>query len=445
MPFRLLGPWELLALAVVVLLFAGAGLSSVDRPEPSGYHALADGVKGGHAWVSVDSLPPPAPSNRPELVTYAGNTYFSWGFGPSAMVFGPWRVLTGNHLPERWVALALALVSTFFSVAFLFRLFTDALSIVPAWVRASALIAAAGGNLSLFLLRNADGSDIALLWSQAWIACAAYACTHAFESGPRVVSGTTWTSLALGLAATGHPSALPLCALSFVLWLCPSPVLYWRSGHRASSFFLPAFLLIVGVVAFNHLRFGLLFESGSLLDDEGNSRISEELFDPSALKDSASGQIADATVTPWTWSFTPPCHGNARRTACLPPDAGLPIAFASAWLVIAMPLLLVARRFLVMNRYIENLRLPVPITLFFTGAIVIQFTSALSGFASSVDPAHPPVALDWACSMLGICFGLHGYLIAREETGWTAISLLVVPVSFVLSVAQAVRVSGVLG
>jgi hypothetical protein len=139
------------ALLCVALYFAVASENrEAYRARPltyNYYNLLADAFRSGRLDIVLP--PDPEPWKDPMRYTprvhdvslYHGKYYLYFGAVPAAVLFLPWRLLTGSDLPQYWAGALFASLGYLFTVALLGRVKRDCLPwLSPGLLFASALI-----------------------------------------------------------------------------------------------------------------------------------------------------------------------------------------------------------------------------------------------------------------------------------------------------------------
>jgi len=375
------------------------------------------------------------------LVSVNGKNYSTWGIGPAAALYLPWWRATGRHAHQGVIAGLLAAGTYLFTVGLITGIFRGALGAIFPWARILVFICLGLGNLGPLLITQGGDAQISSLWSRFWLAAAAYYFSLAFQPGPSVRGRSITASLCLGCAVAGHPSAAPLAAIAPFMTFFRSPVRYWRSSDRLMCFLVPCLACLAVVGYANFVRFGTWYEFGSSLGADGHSELVDALLDPSAVERAARDELTLAHWNPLTWITAPVCEGLSSSPSCLAVDLGLLGAFPVVWLLVLVPLLLICRKLAVLVPEDGVAPLPVEPTLFLAGATLIGLFVALSGMGHLIDPTNLPAGLDWALTSLSVIYAIMGLVLLRQETGWYALSSIIVPVCLTLSIVSGLLVS----
>jgi hypothetical protein len=181
---------------------------------------------------------------------YRGQYHLYFTPIPVALVYLPWRLITGLDADDSYAALVFALW-TFLAAAFAIR------RAVPAGQRALWLVFAGLANLLPFALSNVRVYEVAILCATAFSASWAAALLR-FEEHPGI-RNAIWMGVWLGLAIAARPNLGVL--------LVPTAVILWRQTpalrlHAGLAAFLPIALAGCGYAGFNYARFGNVMESG---------------------------------------------------------------------------------------------------------------------------------------------------------------------------------------
>jgi hypothetical protein len=267
------------ALACISLYLAVASVNRVAyATQPvtwNNYNLLADGFRKGHLYMDL-SFTPPAPGQALPAYTpalhdvsvYKGRAYLYFGPTPALVVFLPWRILTGSHLPQYWGAAILVCVGYLASLALLCRVKRDHFPSLSPW-----LVLAGGVLLGLInwwpILLSRIGMWELPIAGAFCFSMLAVLFVYLGASGGGRKSCLALASLFYGLAVASRPNYL---FGSLVLFL---PLLYLWRAERSSPVarsewirrLCAAVLPIAGVgvllALYNYLRFGNPMEFGT--------------------------------------------------------------------------------------------------------------------------------------------------------------------------------------
>jgi hypothetical protein len=239
------------------------------------YEYLVDGFLGGHLYLSVTpsprllALPDPydptqnAPDRLHDASLYHGRYYLYFGPTPALLLMLPWKVATGVHLPQ-WLATAVFASGGLAALALLMSGLQQRL--FPA-LRAFHLF------LAVLLLGHVSWLPVVLRRSEVWelpiVAAAAllwwslYFLWKYQDSGGgvrRAVAG----GVALAFLIGARPTYVFTAAFIALLYALPfdhaRPIASWL--RRLLPAGLPLAAGIAGLLLYNYLRFGALFEFG---------------------------------------------------------------------------------------------------------------------------------------------------------------------------------------
>jgi len=268
-------------LVSVGFAFLVKGSRSYAWPQPASnepYNLMVQGFREGHVWLAkaappeLLSAPNPyafaayrpylgAPWNLTDLSYYRGHLYAYFGVAPAALVFWPWRALTGTALHQAYAVFFFCFlgyaVSTGLAIAAWLRYFPQA----GRWAGASiALLLGSVTTLPVFLVRpGLYEVSISCAFACAMASLAAlWNCRH------RRRWNSAWLALAslfYGLAIASRP---PLFFGAAILLLPVAAAFLARQKEGAEKYRLQVFLAAVlpisvvgaAIAAYNFLRFG---------------------------------------------------------------------------------------------------------------------------------------------------------------------------------------------
>jgi len=221
------------ALLCVALYFSVASENRVpyrSRPVTYNYYdLLADAFRSGRLDISL----PPDPEKGADPMRYTprthdvslyhGKYYLYFGAAPAAVLFLPWRILTGSDLPQYWAGALFAGMGYLFTVALLRWIRRDFLPWVsPGLMSVSALVL---GLITWWpMLLSRVGVWETCISCAYCFSCLALLCLY---NGMRDGVRCGWlaaSSLCMGLAVASRPNYLFGAAILLV------PLLHaWRS------------------------------------------------------------------------------------------------------------------------------------------------------------------------------------------------------------------------
>jgi hypothetical protein len=290
------------------------------------YNLLTHGFLEGHLYMKVAPVAnkPAEPDvnglgNLPYLLDasfYQGKYYLYFGPTPVLVAFLPYRLLTGGDISDNLVAALFACAGYMVSLGLLWlvrrRFFPRA-----SWCLMPLFAVLLGlGNVCVVMLRHP-------LFYEAAIACAFFfqslffvglylALTTANQR--RRVVGLALASLACGLSVGARAnyafSSLALVMVLFWFWRQrPEPrAIFPRSlWALAAAAFGPVTLCAVGLMAYNYLRFGNVFEFG--VSYQFTYR---PVFSPRFLPHNLSLYYFSLPELSWYFPFTMPINEGIR-------------------------------------------------------------------------------------------------------------------------------------
>jgi hypothetical protein len=236
------------------------------------YNSLVEGFLAGHLYMGVapGSGPggPQALQDTSHTSLYKGRYYLYFGVAPAAVLFLPWRVLTGAQLAQYWAAAMFVSAGYLASVALLGRLKREYFpGVSPRLLFASALLLGLMNWWPLLLSRVgvwevpiASAYCFAMLTvlfihiaagkrrGAGWLAAASLSCGLAIASRPNYILGSAVL-------------ALPLLFLWWTERASPAGRGAWTG--RLCAALLPIACIGALVGSYNLLRFGSPLEFGT--------------------------------------------------------------------------------------------------------------------------------------------------------------------------------------
>lgn len=194
---------------------------------------------------------------------YGGKYYLYFGPAPAIVLFVPYKVLTGSHLPAR-AAVALFCIGGFAcSCALLFLLVKREKWVCPFWLAATAVLSLGTSSFVFVLLTRPSTYEVAIGSGYCFL-MGGFLFT-AYSLGPQSSRwpGLVMAGLCFGLAAGSRPHFSLVAALMMVLvsFRCR----LYKSGILAGILaFVGPIILCGGILAwYNYARFQNPFEFGT--------------------------------------------------------------------------------------------------------------------------------------------------------------------------------------
>ena len=189
---------------------------------------------------------------------YHGKCYLYFGPTPAIVLFLPYKVLTGSHLPSR-IAVALFCAGGFAcSCALFFLLAKREKWDCPPWLGSAAVLSLGTAPGLAFLLTRPSFYEVAIGAGYCFVMAGFLLTAHSLgQNSPRTASLVA-AGLCFGLAAGCRPNFALLAILMVVLVM-------WRiRSHktRVLAFLGPVVLCGVLLAAYNYARFQNPFEFG---------------------------------------------------------------------------------------------------------------------------------------------------------------------------------------
>jgi tetratricopeptide (TPR) repeat protein len=309
---RLIPGWGDAVLAVVCVAVVGfyfwrvsGFVSELGNPTPAEayYNRLVDGFRAGHLHLAVDvppgldALPDPydpranaefrgrmfEPGRLHDTSYYRGRIYLYFGVTPAALLFWPYRLITGRYLGHGEAVAVFASIAFLASVGVLRsvhrRCFPE---VSPALLGLIALVLGLANGLAP-LLGRPDVWEVPISAGVALASVALallWASMHRVRSaGWLVAAGTCW-----GLAIGARPSlvlatpALFLLAAGRQREAAPGAARRRALRRDALALLAPLSVLGLGLAAYNLLRFGSVFEFGQSYQLAGDRQTGVDHF-----------------------------------------------------------------------------------------------------------------------------------------------------------------------
>ena len=189
---------------------------------------------------------------------YHGKYYLYYGPTPAIVLFLPYKVLTGSHLPSR-VAVALFCAAGFAcSCALFFLLVKREKWDCPGWLASAAVLSLGTAPGVVFLLTRPSFYEVAISAGYCFMMAGFLLVAHAMEPNFPRAKSLLAAGLCFGLAVGCRPD-LALPAILMVLLVA------WRTrSHKtaALAFAGPVVLCGVLLMGYNYVRFQNAFEFG---------------------------------------------------------------------------------------------------------------------------------------------------------------------------------------
>jgi hypothetical protein len=244
------------------------------------YNHLVHGLQKGHLSLDVEvpaalkALPDPydPAANRDigliDTSYYHGRYYLYFGPTPAITLMLPFRALTGTDLPTGWAVLIFTSIG-FIAAASLWLAIRGRYFVTsPTWMAPLGVIVLGFGCMVGAVLRRPLFWELAVASGFAFGMLALAATYRAIHDQKRPARWLFCAGLCLGLAAAARPTYL------FGATILVVPIWYWwRNGASAAgssssigrlwlAATLPFGALVVGIMAYNYVRFDNPFEFG---------------------------------------------------------------------------------------------------------------------------------------------------------------------------------------
>lgn len=272
-------PIILFTVAAVLALMVWAGADGDDwhhayaftGQQHDYYNLLVDGFLDGQLHLKVA---PDATGKLPYLMDaslYGGRYYLYFGVVPAALLMLPWSFLTGHDLPGNVVTLFLVAAGFLLTL----RLYLDARhryfpTLSAGWDVAGVLLLAFGSGTPI-LIFDAGVYEVAIASGYLCVSAMLLCLYRAIHSEQHPCLWLVLASLAGGLAVGSRPTylvSLPILLVPFWLHFREArrgPGLRARRTallQRLGAPIIPAALIGLMLMAYNHGRFGDPFEFG---------------------------------------------------------------------------------------------------------------------------------------------------------------------------------------
>ncbi len=255
------------------------------------YESLVEGFLAGHTHVSRAPAPEllaladpfdPVSNDRFRMwdaTLYRGKYYLYYGPAPAVLLMLPWKILTGEHLPQWSATAAFAIMGL------------GALALLLASVRARHFPAVTPAVLFFAVVLTAHLSWLPVIlrrpafWELPIVTAAALFWWSLFFLWKYVTAGRrlTW-ALAAGVALACAPAARPTYAVTVgLILLCftlpwDRPMSFAIRARRLLPLVVPLTLSAIALILYNYLRFGAVLEFGQSFQLWGVDYRGQSLF-----------------------------------------------------------------------------------------------------------------------------------------------------------------------
>ena len=250
--------------------WVGGPASNWRGQTPEYYALLTDAFLAGQTSLLVQppaellALPNPYDPTRNgeyrlhDASLYHGKYYLYFGPTPALVLFLPFKVLTGSHLPSS-VAVALFCTGGFACSCGLFFLLAKLEKWdIPAWFASAVVISLGTAPGVVFLLAHTSFYEVAIAAGYCFVMAAFLLLAHSLGQDRPRVSSLAGAGLCFGLAVGCRPNYAPFTILMVVL-----VTLRIRSPKTpALAYMGPLVLCGVLLAAYNYARFQNPFELG---------------------------------------------------------------------------------------------------------------------------------------------------------------------------------------
>lgn len=264
----------LLFVAVAIFYFTAAWVSGPAanwHGQTSEYYALlTDAFLAGQTSLLVQppaellALPNPYDPIRNgefrlhDASLYKGKYFLYFGPAPALVLFLPFRVLTGSHLPSR-VAVAFFCACGFACTCALFFLLAKREKWdIPTWFASAAVLSLGTAPAVSFLLTHASFYEVAISAGYCFVTAGFLLTAHSLGQGRPQASSLVGAGLCFGLAVGCRPNYSLIAILMVVL-----VILRIRSPKTPAVAFVGSVVLCgVLLAVYNYARFQNPFEFG---------------------------------------------------------------------------------------------------------------------------------------------------------------------------------------
>ena len=362
--------WHHLFLGAVCALVIGllgwmAGEHGAEFASPPAaeehYNLLVDGFRAGQLSLKREipaglaQLPDPydPAANQPyrsppiglhDASYYHGRLYLYFGPTPAFVLFWPWVALTGHYLPERAAVVIFCALGFLAAAGLLRALWRRYFPEVSVGAVAAGCLALGLATAVPVMLQRPSFYEVPISCAYALTTLALAGVWRALHAPRRAAWWLAGASLAYGLALGARPSVLFGAAILLLPLVVAAPPADGAPRRRRSLLLaavLPITLVGLGLLLYNHLRFGNPLEFGQRYQLAGDRQAQVRHFSPGYIGFNLRLYFLDSL----RWARTVPFVADPAAPA---PPAGhvdvveLPIAILTniplVWLALALPL-----------------------------------------------------------------------------------------------------------
>ncbi len=222
------------------------------------------------------------PDRLLDLSYYKGKFHLYFGVTPAVVLFWPYAALTGHYLSQKNAGVILCVVGFLASVGLLCALWRRYFAGVSVAVAAAGTLALGLATFTPLLLARCDVYEVSISCGYALTMLALAAIWKALHGPERRAWWLAAASLTYGLAVGARPSLL----FGAVVLLAPV-VPAWRERRKIWVLLMaatgPILLIGAGLMLYNELRYGNLFEFGEHYELAGAWQVTRQLFSPHYL------------------------------------------------------------------------------------------------------------------------------------------------------------------
>ncbi len=278
-----------LKLCLLIILMFYVWTATVGRGDfqlyvnhPSYYALLTDAFLAGKPHLLIEPSPqllalsdPYDPNqNGPyrlhDASLYKGKYYLYFGITPVLTLLLPYKLITGNNMPDGFAIFFFSFGGFLWSVAFLLFLQRKYFQEVKEWKILLSIVVLGFANVAPFLLRFIAVYDVAISCGLFFLTGALYLFSRAFSNSNLSISLIILGSLFLGLASGARPHFIVVGAIvvGTIVLLVYLKSIQQKAGLKARiktclALLTPFALCLVLIVAYNYSRFDNPFEFGS--------------------------------------------------------------------------------------------------------------------------------------------------------------------------------------
>jgi len=259
----------------LVLLFAGISAvhfltawlpgpaPNVEGKTSEYYPLLTDTFLAGRTSLLVEpdprllALPDPRnpAANQPyrlhDASLYKGKYYLYFGPVPVLVLFLPYKLLTGSHLPTRAAVALFSIIGYASSCALLFVLIRRLKWLCPFWLAAAAVTSLGTSSLVYFLVRRASFYEAAIASAYCMTAAGFLALAHGLKPSSPSWTGLLFSGVCFGLTAGCRPSFALVAAFMAVA----VSLRLIANKTRALVFAIPVVICGAVLAWYNYARF----------------------------------------------------------------------------------------------------------------------------------------------------------------------------------------------